>query len=123
MTFDLTWHDPNKTLLTTYDGTVTAEELTRSIEGIIGALDESTANRVHVIVDWRQATDYPYFVDLLPPARKLLKHSRLGWIVIVGPNNTVKLWADLFSGITEFRYKIFDTLDNAKEFLRTAVLS
>lgn len=121
MAVELNWHEPDKTLLTTYSGSVSGEELSTSIEGIIKSLD-SASNTLHVIVDWRKATEYPYFVDLLPPARKLLKHARLGWIVIVGPNNTIKLWLDLFSGITDFRYKVFNTVDEAAQFLRTVVL-
>src|SRR5260221_8834604 len=122
MAGEISWYEPNKTLLTTYSGTVTADELTTTIEGIIATLEAASAY-IHVIVDWRQAADYPYFMDLLPPTRKLLRHSRLGWIMIVGQNKTIKLWLDLFAGITDFRYKVFDTLDEAAEFLRTVVMT
>jgi hypothetical protein len=122
MTSELRWYEPDKTLLTTYGEHVTPEDLTTTIEGIISALDTATGY-VHVIVDWRQTKDYPYFVDLLFPARKLLRHPRLGWIVIVGQSNTVNLWLDLFTGIkSDFRYKVFNTLDEAAAFLRTVVM-
>ena len=122
MTSELRWYEPDKSLLTTYGEHVTAEDLTTSIEGIIAALDAAKST-VQVIVDWRQTKDYPYFVDLLFPARKLLRHSRLGWIVIVGQSSTVNLWLDLFTGIkSDFRYKVFDTLDDAAQFLRTVVM-
>jgi hypothetical protein len=122
MAVELRWHEPDKILLTTYSGMVTAEELASSIEDIITGLETTTAPHLHVIVDWRQTTDYPYFVDLLPPARKLLRHARLGWIVIVGQNHTVKLWLDLFSGITDFRYKVVDKTEDAAQFLNTVVI-
>jgi hypothetical protein len=122
MTSELRWYDPDKILLTTYGEQVTAEDLTTTIEGIIAALDTAKSH-VHVIVDWRQTKEYPFFVDLLFPARKLLRHPRLGWIVIVGQSHTVNLWLDLFTGIkADFRYKVFDTLDESAQFLRTVVM-
>ncbi len=117
MVGELTWYKPGKILLTTYRDSVSAEELTSTLEDIIRRIEAANAT-VHVIVDWRKTTNYPYFMDLFDPARKLVQHKHLGWIVIVGQSDVIKLWIELFSRVTEFRYKVFKTLDDATAFLQ-----
>ncbi len=116
MPVDFRWHERDKTFLFVYSGQVTADELTTPIETVIRYLD-AAADYVHVIVDWRQATDNPYFADFIFTGLKLLRHPRIGWLVIVGESRTVKLWVDLFGAVENFRYKIFRTFEEATEFL------
>jgi hypothetical protein len=74
-------------------------------------------------VDWCKATDYPYFVDFMFPGLKLIRHPRMGWMVLVGESGTLKLWVDLFSNIAEFRYKIVPSFEDATKFLDTVVVT
>jgi hypothetical protein len=122
MAAEVRWHDPDKTLITIYGEKVTPDELTSTVETINKQITEA-GHFIHVIVDWRQTKDYPYFADFLVSGRKLIRNPHLGWIVIVGRSNTVKLWADLFSNISNFRYRIFDTMDEVTQFLNTVIMS
>src|SRR5215470_16828701 len=114
MAAELSWFEPGKILLTTYRDKVSAKELESSLEEIYRRLEAASAP-VHVIVDWRKTTDYPYFINLFDPARKLMKQPRLGWIVIVGQNDVIELWIELFSRIADFRHKTARTVEQAAE--------
>jgi hypothetical protein len=118
---DFRWYEKDKTFLFTYSGQVTADELTRPIETIIRHLDVS-ADYIHVIVDWRHATDQPYFADFIFTGLKLLRHPRIGWLVIVGESRAVKLWVELFETVENFRYRIFPTFEEATQFLDNIVM-
>jgi hypothetical protein len=118
---ELRWHEPGRIFLCTYSGQVTADEITSDLQTILRHLDSATGP-LHVIVDWRAATDYPYFADFIFPGLKILRHRNMGWIVLVGENRTVKLWVDLFEHIEDFRYKIVPSFEDATAFLRTVVM-
>jgi hypothetical protein len=118
---ELRWHEPGKTLACTYSGKVTPEDLTGPLEKIRKHFDDA-ASPLNVIVDWRQATDYPFFADFMFQGLKLIRHKNMGWIVLVGEDRTLKLWVDLFANISNFRYKIVSTFEEATEFLRTSVI-
>jgi hypothetical protein len=120
MSVELRWQEKDKILLTTYSGPVTTHELTDIIQTIISKLN-TAEETVHVIVDWRQATDYPFFADFMFPGLKLLRHPRMGWLALVGESKTVKLWVDLFSHIESIHFKIFRDVEEAVQFLQTIV--
>src|SRR5439155_18650907 len=106
---EMHWHEKGKIFVVSYDGVVTPDELTGPINTIYAHLNSGT-NYLHVIVDWRKATDYPYFVDFMFPGLKLIRHPRMGWMLLVGESGTLTLSVDLFSTVASFRYKIVPTL-------------
>jgi len=117
---ELSWQEKDRIILTTYSGHVTPDELTRTIETIIGHVDKAAA-RLDVIVDWRETTEYPLFADFMFPGLKLIRMPRMGWLVLVGESSTLKLWVDLFANISDFRYKIVSTPQDAVDFLHTVI--
>jgi hypothetical protein len=122
MAVALNWQEPDKIFRFTYSGRVEPKELTEPIEVILSHLNKAQ-HPIHVIVDWRNATDLPFFADFVFTGKKLIQHKNMGWLIVVGRSKIVELWLKLFEGIANIRYKVFDTPEEAVEFLRTVVMS
>jgi hypothetical protein len=109
------WYS-NSVVLVTYADSITASDQHQANLKFIGYLD-TAAYPLHVIADWREANNYPIDFDIVPDMQAMLRHRNMGWIVVVGMNNILGFWAELFTRVAGLRYTKCDDVAAAARFL------
>ena len=116
MSSQSSWYIENCIILVANEGTTTDQELFNVDQQIVNYMNQATAPLVHVIVDNRKLTVLPSvkaFTQLTFP-----KHSQCGWVLVVGPANTLIRFINLIvTNVSQTRNRMFNTLDEALDFL------
>ena len=78
----------------------------------------------HIILDARERGDIHKDMLKLQPVmeaiNEVLKHPQMGWLIAINPNpnQVMKFLLNMSTGITRTRFRIFETIEEAYEFLR-----
>jgi hypothetical protein len=102
-----------------YRGDVSIEELESAIEISIDLMEQCKAPLLHSIQTYDSMVTFPQNATKLVLATKtLMEMPGLGWIVFVGIKNPIiKSLAGFVSGVLRIRYRLYDTMEEALEFL------
>ena len=102
--------------LAAFSGHITAAEHNTAMMQVINQLNQ-TAHPISLIVDWPEGTRQSYEIDILARIVTVVKHKNMDWIAAVGPNSTFGIWIAVLSKITEVKYKVFSSVEEAVQFL------
>jgi hypothetical protein len=117
MPAQVSWYDPDKILLQDFSEQVTTDELQHVLHESIDHLNQ-TSNRVHLIMDWKNATDIPNIMAVLNDATALIQHERMGFVGVVGVNQLLSYWMQVLGKTAGLKASRFDTAEDAAAFLR-----
>ena len=109
------WYS-DSAVLVTYSASITAHDQHMANLQFIAYLD-AASHPLHVIADWRNANNYPIDFDIVPDMLRMLRHKNMGWIVVIGMNNVLSFWAEMFTKIAGLRYTSRDSVEEAAQFL------
>ena len=118
MPFEISWYQPGRVVLLKADGTLTPED----VQGIVaetGATLIDSTDLIHFLVDTRTLQK----IENIPAALKAVQsgptHPNMGWMIVVGKmNQLVKFAMDFVGLLTKSRYRRFDTMPEALNFLK-----
>lgn len=115
MAINVEWYS-DAAVLVTYTASITAHDQHLATLQFIAYLD-AASQPLNVIADWRNANNYPIDFDIVPDVLKMLRHKNMGWIVVIGMNNVLRFWAEMFTRIAGLRYATCNAVEEAAEFL------
>ena len=115
MAINVEWYS-DSAVLVTYTASITAYDQHLANLQFIAYLD-AASQPLHVIADWRNANNYPIDFDIVPDMLRMLRHKNMGWIVVIGMNNVLRFWAEMFTRMAGLRYTTRDSVAEAAEFL------
>lgn len=116
MSVDLSWYLENRVIQIVNHGDISDQDMLDSDQPIIDYMNQSQAPLVHLIVDNSKAS-YTPSVKTVTQA-KFPKHPQCGWIILVGPANTLMRFANaVVTNLFKTRNRMFDTFDEALDFL------
>ncbi|MCA9887634.1 MAG: hypothetical protein KC546_04645 [Anaerolineae bacterium] len=100
-------------------GDFTAEDLTSAANTAYALIDSSDEPYVHVLLD---NTDIGQTkaraAEMNRAAQPLMKHGRLGWLVVYGKNNVLTRFAtNVVMQLVHNRFRMVNTLEEALDFL------
>jgi hypothetical protein len=113
----VSWYEQDKILLQDYSGQVTTDELQTVLHESINYLNHA-ANRVHLIMDWKDATDIPNIMAVLNDANEMTHHERMGFVGVVGVNQLLAYWMQVLGKTAGLKASRFDTPEDAAAFLK-----
>jgi hypothetical protein len=70
---------------------------------------------VHLVVDWRRASSYPFNYDMISRISQLLRHPKLGYIFVMGMNPVLSFWAELYTRLTGVKWQKVENINQAVE--------
>lgn len=119
MPLKLQWLVEDQVFLRVAEGEVTVDEYYEHDARLINNyLEPSPATRVHGIFDLTGLDQMPE-LKVLRQA-KAIKHSKTGWVVLVGVDNPViKLVASVMGQMYQARFRFYNTIEEALDFLQS----
>lgn len=117
MSVDYNWYIEKKVILGRVSGIVTTE-MADEVNLYLNALLNAGDPPVHYINDVTQVENFNINATKLPNMMDFIKHPNLGWTVIVGANQLIKVVGNIFMGVANMKFKTADTLEEAMQILR-----
>ncbi len=124
----IAWYVEKYILLVTYPSDFVEDDLEAivSAKPIVKMMDEGQGALVHIVQDFRLATNFQLTrlarlveVNQHPKRALLYQHPKLGWIVDVAePNHSIRYFDSVVTQMYGARYRFFSTLEDAVSFLR-----
>jgi hypothetical protein len=113
------WHQPQRIVISTFDGDYTASELKAISDDVADNYLSKGQSPVHIIFDARALGKFPVQLGAVrESAMPLLHHPSLGWIVVVGGMNPlVNFFASIVTQVTRVNYRQASSLEEAEKFL------
>jgi hypothetical protein len=119
MPFSTNWLIENEIILMQYQGTITVDELIKSLTTIKGMIDASPRNLVHIITDVGAITQGIPVAESIKIIRSMGTHPRSGWnITLREKSMMVRMGIALGRSLLKVRARTFDTLDEALRHLK-----
>jgi hypothetical protein len=119
MPYKIGWHIPGRVIYGVVSGVQTLDELTEANQTVMSMLDEGM-RPVHFIMDDSQLKRTPINLKQLQIALAYVRHTRIGWIVLVGKNNPVlSILVSTLISLMRVKSRRVESLDTAMAFLRT----
>jgi len=109
------WYIPRKVLHRRFYGKVTLDEIQDNITEA-HSMVESGIPLVHTLDDVQDVTAYPNLTDLTKGI-KSIKSDKEGWHIIVGAKDITRFIGSVVIQLTDKRYQMIDTIDEALAFL------
>jgi SpoIIAA-like len=116
MPFKTSWADDKRIIYTKLTGTLTAQEAQEMSDTHAKFLSEGTAP-VHLVVDVTGLSGVPTNLRQNTSMGGYLRHSALGWTVLIGGNVLVNFMVSVIGQVFKFRYSKRETLDEALAYL------
>ena len=118
----ISWLIKNKVIILQYIGDVTIEEIQKVADYGNPIISGASAPLVHVIVDETQMTDHPKNVlQGVKAMNTTLSNPKLGWLYFVSiPSEVISFVTKMVLSAARTRYRVVDTLDEAKAALMEA---
>lgn len=99
-------------------GDVSIDDAIETSRQIVEKLDQSPYDVVHIVADVTNQTKPPVMLSNLRRVTAFLRHTKIGWVVLVGGRSIEKFLVTVVSGITKMKLKTFDTRIEAYNFLQ-----
>ena len=118
MPFKLSWYQPNRIVLLEVEGVLTTAEITDLIAQA-GVYVSTGTPLVHFLVDTRSLQRIENVGASLKIVQGNPPHPSMGWMMVIGTMNPlVRFFLDFVGLITKSRYRRFDDLPLALDFLK-----
>lgn len=117
MPSQVSWYEPDQIILGEYSGHVTVDELQHSMHQIIDYLKNS-AGQIHLIIDWQKVANTPNIMAVMSDASTVIQHERMGFVGVVGVNQVLAYWMQVFSKVAGLKSTRFDSVEDAAAFLK-----
>lgn len=123
MPFKQAWYIENHVIKVEFWGDLTVEDIAKAFQMLSKFLEESNAQRVHIIHDWSNLEHFPINLTAIRNAidfNQSMALDKLGWVVIFGvKRQLIKFAGDLTFQLFQIRTHIADDFDSALAFLQT----
>jgi hypothetical protein len=116
MAFRTTWIEDNRIIYTELTGTLTTQEAQEMSDTHAKFLNEGKAP-VHLIVDITNLETVPTSLRQNASMGGYLRHSSLGWTVLIGGSVLVNFMVSVLGQVFKFRYSKRETLEGAMTYL------
>ena len=118
MPFTISWYMPDRIIYVELSGTVTAAD----VQAFIAQMYDMVASSklpVHSITDTHRVVKIESIPAVFKTAQAAPMHQNAGWSIMVGSINPfVNFAADFVSSIMHSRYRRFDTMQQALDFVQ-----
>lgn len=113
----ISWYQPERIILATFEGDQTIEDITR-INNTITEMIRAGKPRVHMIVDTSEMGNIPLKLSQLAAVNAYLREPNLGAIVTIGMENIlIRFLASMVSQIAHIELKTVKSMDEAMDIL------
>jgi hypothetical protein len=121
MAITLKWLIRDRVILEEYVGDINIQQVTEAMKNVEAMVEASGAPLVHALADTSAMKGFPtHLIELQNATRSLLSHPRYGWLIIYGRNDMMlRFILQVLTGVFKVRLRMFDTRDEALEFLAT----
>lgn len=119
MPITISWYIPQRVYLNRFTGELTSEDLAAYCEKIAADMDASD-KVVHHVLDITALEKAPArLMDIKRIVQQVFGHDRIGWVCYVGDldNPMMMFFARTVSTMFRLRYKHFETLEAAMQYL------
>ncbi len=116
MPVEQSWLVPNRVILQQFYDKVTVEEINQSSSEHI-ALVQAGIPLVHTIIDTTAIELHPGIAELKQDLA-IERADNEGWRIIISTEGTTRFAASFAMQMIDQRHRLFDTLDDALEFLQ-----
>ena len=118
MPFKLSWYQPKRIVLMEVEGVLTSAEV-RDLIAQAGDYVSTGTPLVHFLVDTRTLQRVENVGESLKIVQGNPPHPSMGWMMVIGTMNPlVRFFLDFVGLITKSRYRRFDDLLPALDFLK-----
>ncbi len=119
MTVRVKWLIPGALIFEKVEGTVKLEEADEFATQETTLINQSDRPLVHSMVDLSNLTTLPTNIkQIAQRVTPAFKHPHMGWLIAYGHDNKlIKYVIAIVTGIFKVRYRLFDTVEEAIEFL------
>jgi hypothetical protein len=118
MPFHIGWYVEQQVIYARLEGDLTPEEYQACLRASAAMLQTVHEGQVHILNDVAQIRRMPNLFETIRSVPKT-PQPQMGWMLTIGESNTLRrFWSDLFARIAPIRYRRFETVDQALEFLR-----
>src|SRR5262245_10913210 len=118
MPFTISWYMPERIIYVELSGILTASD----VQGFIAQMYEMVASskfQVHSITDTHQIVKIKSIPEVFKTVQAAPMHQNAGWSIMVGSINPfVNFVADFVSSIMHSRYRRFDRMQQAIDFIK-----
>jgi hypothetical protein len=113
------WYIPDRVLYNAYGRVITLEELNRQAILDTRLADVSPADKVHLIVDLREAVTFPTRILGITDATKMmLRHRKMGWVLVLANNNNLlRTLAKIVPQVFGIPVRLFSRIEEVNAFL------
>lgn len=119
MSYTVGWYIENEIIYAHYSGEASLEETRNSLLEVAELLNSSPRHLIHVYNDVGDVTQPLRAIDTLAIVRELGVPTRLGWSIVLREKSIlVKLAVAFGTSVFKSRNRIFDSLDEANEFMK-----
>lgn len=118
MAYSIKWYIEEKVILTTYESTLTLEELKESNQQTIDFANHST-QKVHNIIDIRTLEKFPTNIIEMLHVSNSLKHENIGWFVILGSSSLQRYVVGLLGQLFNAQVSSVNKFEEALDLLRS----
>lgn len=118
MAYTVGWHQNQRVIQVRFWGDTTVEELKEMFESLIEHMDTGDAP-VHTLTDVTEMRKFPLSIAAIKNTMPRADHPNQGWNVVVGGPVLVQSFSQIISRVLNVRYRSFQTMDEALEFLAT----
>jgi len=118
MPYTISWYTPQRVVHMQVEGLLATSEV-ESLIAEAGVYVSEGAPLVHFLVDTRTLQKIESVAEALKVVQGNPPHPNMGWMIVVGKMNpVVKFFLDFVGLLTKSRYRRFDTLPEAMDFLK-----
>lgn len=111
------WLVENRILFFRLNGEVKVQDIPEADALVCDYLDKGTP-LIHMIIDVDKLEKFPVSLALLKRKTHFVQHPALGWALLVGKLGIMRFIAVPLASMFKLRYKHFDTLGMAVDFLK-----
>jgi len=116
MPFETKWIVEPYVLLFRQEGVTGSEEFTQSLQAVLDIMNNQI-HPVHFVVDLSNVERFSANITKIPAAYEVVRHPHFGWVGIVGSTALISFWMQLLARTSNFRFKLFPTVEDATEFM------
>lgn len=119
MPYSVNWLIENEIIFVRYSGVMTTEDLRACLLESQRYVESSPRALVHVINDVGDVVEQVSMKDSMTVIREVGNHPRAGWAFSIREKSKmIKMSSGLGASVFKIRYRAFDTLDEALEYLK-----
>ena len=118
MPYKIAWYQQDRIGVSEFEGVLTTEEIRAYMQQAYSMIDAGVP-LVHFVIDIRALRKIESVPEALKAVQATPVHPNAGWNIVVGTiNPLVTFVVDFLGTLTKSRYRRFDTMPEALNFLK-----